>query len=226
MLKILIVLTSHEQLGSTNQKTGFWLEEFTTPYYVFKDASAEITLASPAGGQPPLDPISDTAEYHTDSTRRFKIDEGSQAVLANTIRLSEIHAYDYDAVFYPGGHGPLWDLAEDENSIQLIETMYAAGKHVSAVCHGPCIFRHTKNLDGSFIVQGRRVTCFTNSEEAAVQLAEIVPYLVEDMLCDRGGVFTSADDFAEHFVVDGNLITGQNPASSAAVAGAVLSQRI
>lgn len=223
-MKILFVLTSHEQLGSTNQKTGFWLEEFTTPYYIFKDANAEITLASPAGGQPPLDPISDTAEYQTDSTRRFKTDEESQAVLANTIRLAEVHAQDYGAVFYPGGHGPLWDLAEDENSIQLIEAMYAAGKPVSAVCHGPCVFRHTKNLDGSYIVQGKGVTCFTNSEEAAVQLTEIVPYLVEDMLCDQGGIFTSADDFAEHFVVDGNLITGQNPASSAAVARTILSQ--
>ena len=223
-MKILIVLTSHDRLGNTDQKTGFWLEEFATPFYIFKHAGADITLASPLGGQPPLDPKSDAAEFQTDSTKRFKADQDGQNVLANTIKLEDVRAEDYDAVFYPGGHGPLWDLTEDVNSIKLIEAMYAAGKPVAAVCHGPCIFRQAKNSDGSPLVQERKVTCFTNTEEATVQLTGIVPFLVENMLRDHGGVFSHANDFSEHHVVDGNLITGQNPASSAAVARDVLQQ--
>lgn len=223
-MKILIVLTSHDQLGNTDNKTGFWLEEFTTPYYVFKDADAEIALVSPAGGLPPLDPVSNSSEFQSESTIRFKADQEAQNELANTIKLSEVDAKDYDAVFYPGGHGPLWDLAEDKNSISLIEAMFGEGKPVAAVCHGPCVFLHTKNSDGSPLVKGKQVTCFTNSEEQAVELTQVVPYLVEDMLCEKGGIFTRADDFSENLAVDGNLITGQNPASSGVVAQAILAQ--
>ena len=223
-MNILIVLTSHERLGNTDNKTGFWLEEFTTPYYIFKDAGAVITLASPRGGLPPLDPTSELPEYQSQSTKRFKDDLDSQSGLANTTPLKNIIVENYDAVFYPGGHGPLWDLAEDKSSINLIEQLYAAGKPVAAVCHGPCVFRHTKNSNGTRLVKDKMVTSFTNSEEAAVKLTDVVPYLVEDMLRDNGGKFSNADDFCEHCVVDGNLITGQNPASSTAVARAVLDQ--
>ena len=223
-MKILIVLTSHDQLGNSGNKTGFWLEEFTTPYYEFKDADAEITLASPAGGMPPQDPVSNSAEFQSESTVRFKADQEAQNELANTIKVSEVDVKNYDAVFYPGGHGPLWDLAEDKNSINIIETMFSEGKPVAAVCHGPCVFLHTKNSDGSPLVKSKQVTCFTNTEEQAVKLTQVVPYLVEDMLREKGGVFTHAEDFSVNLVVDKNLITGQNPASSAAVAQAILAQ--
>ncbi|MBD1864981.1 MULTISPECIES: type 1 glutamine amidotransferase domain-containing protein [Trichocoleus] len=223
-MKILIVLTSHDQLGNTGKKTGFWLEEFTSPYYVFKDAGADITLASPQGGQPPLDPKSDDPAAQSETTRRFKQDPEAQAALANTLPLSSIAAEDYDAVFYPGGHGPLWDLAEDRDSIALIEAMYAAGKPTAAVCHGPGVFRHAKAPDGSLLVQGKSVTGFANTEEAAVELTDIVPFLVEDELKKNGGQYSKAADWQSYTIQDGNLITGQNPASSEAGAQAVLHQ--
>lgn len=223
-MKILMVLTSHNQLGDTGEKTGFWLEEFATPYYAFKDAGAEITLASPKGGQPPLDPKSDEPDFQTEATERFKNDSEGQTALANTVKLANISADDFQAVFYPGGHGPLWDLAEDQDSISLIETMYNAGKPVSAVCHAPCVFHQTKALDGSPLVKGKAVTGFANSEEAAVGLTDVVPFQVEDELKNKGGKYSKGDDWQPYSVVDGNLITGQNPASSALVAQVVLKQ--
>ena len=223
-MKILMILTSHDQLGDTGKKTGFWLEEFAAPYYVFKDAGAEIVLASPKGGQPPLDPTSDAEDAQTDDTRRFKKDPAAIDALAHTTRLAEVSAEGFDAVFYPGGHGPLWDLAEDTHSIQLIETMFAAGKPVSAVCHAPGVFRHTKSADGAPLVKGKKVTGFTNTEEEAVQLTQVVPFLVQDMLEANGGLYHKGDDWQSFVVTDGHLITGQNPASSAAAARAVLSQ--
>ena len=223
-MNILMVLTSHDQLGNTGKKTGFWLEEFAAPYYVFKDAGADITVVSPKGGQPPLDPKSDAADAQTDATRRFKEDSAAQAVLAHTGKLSSVSGKKFDALFYPGGHGPLWDLAEDADSIKLIETMAAAGKTVSAVCHAPGVFRHTKAADGSPLVKGKKVTGFTNTEEAAVELTKIVPFLVEDMLVKNGGVYSKGADWQSYVVTDGKLITGQNPASSAAAAKAVVNQ--
>ncbi|MDD2582777.1 MAG: type 1 glutamine amidotransferase domain-containing protein [Desulfuromonadaceae bacterium] len=223
-MKILMVLTSHDQLGATGKKTGFWLEEFAAPYYVFKDSGAEITLASPRGGQPPLDPKSDEKDSQTAATERFKSDGEAQAALAQTVKLSEISPSDYDALFYPGGHGPLWDLAEDKNSIALIETMYAQGKPVSAVCHAPGVLRHAKSPDGSPLVQGKSVTGFSNSEESTVGLADVVPFLVEDELQKNGGKYSKGGDWQSYIVRDGNLITGQNPASSEAVARVVLAQ--
>ena len=221
-MKILMVLTSHDQLGDTGHKTGFWLEEFATPYYVFRDADADITLASPDGGQPPLDPKSDEADFQTEATQRFKGDTDAQAELANTHKLADLSPDDYDAVFYPGGHGPLWDLAEDRHSIALIELMYASGKPVAAVCHAPAVFKHTKAADGSQLVAGKSLTGFSNSEEAAVQLTDVVPFLLEDELTASGANYSSADDWQPYAVTDGNLITGQNPASSGLVAKAVL----
>lgn len=221
-MKILMVLTSHDQLGDTGKKTGFWLEEFAAPYFIFKDAGAEITVASPKGGQPPLDPKSNEPDSQTAATERFKKDQEAQTALANTVRLSSISAEDYDAVFYPGGHGPLWDLAEDRDSIALIEKLYAAGKPVSAVCHAPAVFRHTKTADGSPLVKGKSVTGFANTEEEAVGLTDVVPFLVEDELKNNGGLYSKGDDWQPYAVTDGNLITGQNPASSELVAKAVL----
>jgi putative intracellular protease/amidase len=224
MKKILMVLTSHDQLGNTGAKTGFWLEEFAAPYYVFKDAGVQITLASPLGGQPPLDPKSDDASAQTEATHRFQADPAAQALLADTRKLSELSAADFDAVFYPGGHGPLWDLAEDAHSIALIETLLASGKPVAAVCHAPAVLRHPKLADGRSVVQGKAVTGFTNSEEAAVGLTDIVPFLVEDMLQRNGGVYSKGADWAPYVVTDGLLITGQNPASSEPAARALLAQ--
>ena len=221
-MRILMVLTSHDELGSTGKKTGFWLEEFAAPYYVFKDSGVEITLASPKGGQPPLDPKSDEKDFQTAATERFRADKEALAALSHTIQLSEISPADYDALFYPGGHGPLWDLAEDKNSIVLIENMYAQGKPVSAVCHAPGVFRHAKAPDGSPLVQGKSVTGFSNSEESAVGLTDVVPFLVEDELQKKGGKYSKGPDWQSYSVSDGNLITGQNPASSEAVAKAVL----
>lgn len=221
-MKILMVLTSHDQLGETGKKTGFWLEEFASPYYVFKDAKAEVTLASPNGGQPPLDPKSDEPDFQTEATKRFKGDVDAQAALANTLRLSDISSENYDAVFYPGGHGPLWDLTEDRSSIALIESMYASGKPVAAVCHASAVLNHAKTSDGIPLVEGRSVTGFSNTEEDAVQLSEIVPFLVEDELKARGANYSKADDWHPYAITDGNLITGQNPASSNLVAKAVL----
>ena len=221
-MNILMVLTSHDKLGDTGKKTGFWLEEFTAPYYIFKDAGAAITLASPMGGQPPLDPKSDDTDAETDSTIRFKLDHDAQMILANTIKLSTIAAADFDAVFYPGGHGPLWDLAEDASSIALIETMLASDKPVAAVCHAPGVLRHVKYADGSSVVQDKKVTGFTNSEEATAGLTDVVPFLVEDMLKKNGGNYSKAGDWESYVVSDGLLITGQNPASSGPAAEALL----
>lgn len=221
-MKILMVITSHDQLGDTGHKTGFWLEEFASPYYVFKDANAAITLASPKGGQPPLDPKSDEPDFQTAATDRFKNDAAANAELANTLKLAEINADDYDAVFYPGGHGPLWDLSEDENSIKLIEKLYASGKPVAAVCHAPAVFRNTKHPDGTALIKNKSVTGFSNSEEAAVQLTEVVPFLLEDELQSKGAKYSKADDWHPYAITDGNLITGQNPQSSELAAQAVL----
>jgi len=223
-MKILMVLTSHGKLGDTGEPTGFWLEELAAPYYVFKDAGADITLASPQGGQPPLDPKSNDPAFQTDDTRRFEADPEAKAALATTRKLSEVSPGDFDAVFYPGGHGPLWDLAEDPSSIGLIERTIAAGKPVAAVCHAPAVLRHVKAPDGKLLVQGKTVTGFANSEEAAVGLTEIVPFLVEDMLQERGGSYSKAADWQPHVVADGLLITGQNPASSAGAARELLKQ--
>ncbi|MCU7248267.1 type 1 glutamine amidotransferase domain-containing protein [Pseudomonas koreensis] len=223
-MKILMVLTSHDQLGDTGKKTGFWLEEFAAPYYVFKDAGAQLTLASPKGGQPPLDPKSDAPDAQTDATERFRKDSAAQSALASTVRLETIKAADFDAVFYPGGHGPLWDLAEDRNSIALIEAFYNSGKPVAAVCHAPGVLRHVKGGDGQPLVKGKRVTGFTNSEEDAVQLTDVVPFLVEDELKARGGIYSKAEDWASYTVEDGLLLTGQNPASSEETALALLSR--
>jgi putative intracellular protease/amidase len=223
-MKILMVLTSHDKLGNTGKKTGFWLEEFAAPYYVFQAAGATITLASPNGGQPPLDPKSDVPDSQTKDTQRFKADSTAQAALASTLKLSEISAGDFDAVFYPGGHGPLWDLAEDTASIDLIEFTLAAGKPVALVCHAPGVLRHVKALNGSPIVQGKAVTGFTNTEEQAAGLTDIVPFLVEDMLRTNGGNYTKAADWQPYIVHDGLLITGQNPASSEPAAKYLLEQ--
>lgn len=221
-MKVLMLLTSHDQLGDTGKKTGFWLEEFASPYYVFKDSNVDITLASPNGGQPPLDPKSDEPDFQTEATKRFKGDVTAQAALANTLKLSDISSENYDAVFYVGGHGPLWDLAEDHNSIALIESMYAAGKPVAAVCHASAALRHAKAPDGSPLVKGRSVTGFSNAEEDAVQLSEVVPFLVEDELKAKGANYSKGADWHPYAIADGNLITGQNPASSDLVAKAVL----
>ena len=221
-MKILMVLTSHDQLGNTGHKTGFWLEEFASPYYVFKDAKAEITLASPKGGQPPLDPKSDEPDFQTDATERFKKDTNAQTELANTSKLSDVSADDYDAVFYPGGHGPLWDLTEDQNSITLIEAMYAAGKPVAAVCHAPAVLCNANAKDGSPLIKGKSVTGFSNTEEDAVQLTDVVPFLLEDKLKTKGANYSKAEDWHPHAITDGILITGQNPQSSELVAKAVL----
>jgi len=221
-MKVLMVLTSHDQLGNTGKKTGFWLEEYAAPYYTLKDAGADITVVSPRGGQPPLDPKSDAPDAQTDATRRFKADAGAQAVLASTGRLSDVNAADFDAVFYPGGHGPLWDLAEDKASIALIEAMAAAGKPLALVCHAPGVLRHVKAADGTPLVRGRKVTGFTNTEEEAVGLTQVVPFLVEDMLKQNGGNYSKGADWQPYVLTDGKLVTGQNPASSEEGARALL----
>ena len=221
-MKILMVLTSHDKLGDTGRKTGFWLEEFAAPCYIFKDAGAELTLTSPHGGQPPLDPKSDEVSAQTAATIRVKSDTDAQLTLANTIKLSDVLANDYEAVFYPGGHGPLWDLSEDKHSIALIEAMLAADKPVAAVCHAPGVFRHVKSADGRPVVQDKKVTGFTNSEEAAAGLTDVVPFLVEDMLKENGGDYSKAGDWESYVVKDGTLVTGQNPASSGPAAEALL----
>ena len=221
-MKILIVLTSHDTLGDTGKKTGFWLEEFAAPYYVFKDAGADITLASPKGGQPPIDPSSDNTDAQTDDTRRFKDDPETQKHLATTLKLSDVTEDGFDAIFYPGGHGPLWDLAENADSKRLIEAFAAADLPVGAVCHAPAVFRHTQGADGKPLVSGRRVTGFTNSEEEAVGLTHVVPFLVEDMLKANGGQYEKGADWASFVLRDGKLVTGQNPASSAAAAQEIL----
>jgi putative intracellular protease/amidase len=223
-MKIAIILTSHDELGTTGKKTGFWLEEFAAPYYVFKDAGVSLTLASPKGGQPPLDPKSDEPGAQTAATERFKQDPEAQQALAHTVKLATIKAADFDAIFYPGGHGPLWDLAEDKHSIALLETAYAAGTPVAAVCHAPGVLRHVKAPDGTLLVKGKAVTGFTNTEEAAVQLTDVVPFLVEDMLTESGGTYSKVADWQPYVVTAGHLITGQNPASSEPAAQELLKQ--
>jgi len=221
-MKILMVLTSHDQLGDTGKKTGFWLEEFAAPYYLLKDADADITLASPKGGQPPIDPKSDNADSQTDDTRRFKDDAEARAQLASTLKLSDVAAADYDAVFYPGGHGPLWDLAEDADSIALIEAFVKADKPTAFVCHAPGVLKSVKGKDGALLVKDRTVGGFTNSEEESVGLTDVLPFLVEDMLKNAGADYRRGGDGAAFAVVDGKLITGQNPASSAMTAEKLL----
>jgi putative intracellular protease/amidase len=223
-MKVLMVLTSHDQLGNTGKKTGFWLEEFAAPYYVFKDAGAEVVLASPLGGQPPLDPKSDLPEFQTVLTHRFKADPEAQQALANTVRLSAVRQEDFDTVFYPGGHGPLWDLAESQPSIALIESFERAGKPIGFVCHAPGVLRHVKAADGRPLVAGRKVTGFTNGEEAAVELSDVVPFLIEDEFKRQHAIYMKGPDWAPFIVEDGTLITGQNPASSEGVARALLNR--
>lgn len=221
-LKVLVVLTSHDQLGDTGAKTGFWVEEFAAPYYVMADAGVDITIASPKGGQPPIDPKSALPDFQTEATKRFDADKALQAKLANSIVLADVTAKDYDAIFYPGGHGPLWDLANDKSSIALIETFWQHDKPVAAVCHAPAVFQFVKNADGSPLVQGKKVTGFSNSEEEAVQLTEVVPFLVEDELIKLGGQYSKGEDWSSYVVKDGKLITGQNPGSSEETAKALL----
>ena len=221
-MKVLMVLTSHDKLGNTDKKTGFWLEEFAAPYYVFKDAGAELTLASPLGGQPPLDPKSDEPGAQTAATQRFKADAEAVEALGATTKLSEIRAKDFDAVFFPGGHGPLWDLANDPHSIRLVENFFSSGKPVAAVCHAPCVFHGVHLENGNALVKGKHVTGFSNTEEAAAKLTRVVPFLVEDSLRKAGAIYSKAHDWQPNVVVDGNLVTGQNPASSAPAAVKVL----
>jgi putative intracellular protease/amidase len=224
MKKVLMVLTSHSELGNTGRKTGFWLEELAAPYYTFKDAGVEVVLASPAGGQPPLDPKSNEPSFQTDQTRRFEADAAATAQLAATVRLDSVNQADFDTVFYPGGHGPLWDLAEDQHSIALIESFIAANKPVAAVCHAPGVLRHVKQPNGRPLVEGKKVTGFTNTEEEAVGLTNVVPFLVEDELKAKGGDYSQGADWSSYVVIDGLLITGQNPGSSAEAAALLLKQ--
>lgn len=217
-MNVLFVLTSHDELGDTGEKTGFWVEEFAGPYYSLKDKGVEITLATPKGGKAPIDPRSDSPDAATESTKRFDKDEEAQEKINTTHKLSDIDASDYDAVFYPGGHGPLWDLSNDQTSIALIETFNKQDKPIAFVCHAPAALKNVKGTDGEPLVKGKKVTGFTNTEEEAVQLTDVVPFLVEDMLKANGGIYSKSDDWAEYVLQDGNLITGQNPASSKLVA--------
>ena len=217
-----MVLTSHSALGNTGKKTGFWIEEFAAPYYVFLDAGATITLASPKGGQPPIDPSSDTPENQTPATTRFKADKDLQGLLGKTSLLSTLSSDDYDAIFFPGGHGPLWDLTTDADSINLIEHFWSSKKPVVAVCHAPAVLLNVKDASGQPLVKGKKVTGFTNTEEEAVQLTAVVPFLLEDELKSKGGIYSKKDNWASYVVKDGMLITGQNPASSEAAAEALL----
>ncbi|WP_058185869.1 type 1 glutamine amidotransferase domain-containing protein [Terracidiphilus gabretensis] len=221
-MKILMVITSHDQLGDTGRKTGFWLEEFAAPYFVFRDAGVELTLASPRGGQPPIDPKSDLPENQTDSMSRFKEDKSAQKALSQTVLLASVKFEEFDTVFYVGGHGPMWDLVDNPVSIALIESFYNSGKPVAAVCHSPAVF-HRVTIDGELLIKGKRVTGFTNGEEEAVQLTHVVPFLVEDELKRIGGLYEKAPDWQSFAIVDGRLVTGQNPASSTAAAKALLS---
>jgi putative intracellular protease/amidase len=213
-MKVLMVITSHDQLGNTGRKTGFWLEELAAPYYVFKESGAEITLASPKGGRPPLDPKSNDPEFRTVLTRRFEKDLGAEALLDRTVRLDSVKQQDFDTLFYPGGHGPMWDLAEDQYSVKLIESFLAAGKPIALVCHAPGALRHVKTPDGKPLVQGKNVTGFTDGEEEEVGLTKVVPFLVEDELINLGATFSKVKNWGVHTVTDGQLVTGQNPASS------------
>lgn len=218
MKKILFVITSNDKLGDTGNKTGFWIEEFAAPYYTLKDAGFDITLASPKGGQPPIDPNSETEDAQTKATERFDLDKEANTLLANTHKLSEIKASDYDAVFYPGGHGVLWDLVENKTSIQLIEDFNTSKKPIAFVCHAPAVLKHPKNTQGEPLVKEKKVTGFTNQEEEAVQLTNVVPFLLENMLIENGAMYSKIEDWHPYAIEDGNLITGQNPASSEKVA--------
>lgn len=220
-MKILMVLTSHDQLGNTGRKTGFWLEEFAAPYFVFRDAGVELSLASPKGGQPPIDPKSDLPENQTPAMARFKQDETAKQALARTVKLADMQAMDFDSIFYSGGHGPMWDLVDNPDSIALIESFYNSGKPVAAVCHSSAVF-HRVTYQGAPLIKGKRVTGFANSEEEAVQLTKVVPFLVEDALKKAGGLYEKAADWESFAIVDGRLVTGQNPASSTAAAHALL----
>ena len=220
-MRILMVLTSHDQLGNTGRKTGFWLEEFAAPYFVFRDAGVEVTLASPKGGQPPLDPKSDLPENQTPAMARFKQDKAAQQALAGTVQLADMKSENFETVFYVGGHGPLWDLAESPASIALLESFYNSGKVIALVCHSPGVLRHVM-YQGEPLVKGKRVTGFTNEEEAAVQLTHVVPFLVEDELKRLGAKFEKLPNWQPHSIVDGRLITGQNPASSTSAAQALM----
>jgi putative intracellular protease/amidase len=221
-MKILMILTSHDRLGDSGDRTGYWLEEFAAPYYAFVDAGAEVTLASPRGGEPPLDPKSDAPDAQTDATRRFRADASARKALARTVPLATISAEGFDAVFYPGGHGPLWDLVDCRESVALIETTLAAGKPVAAVCHAPAVLRDVMGPDQMPLLRGRRVTGFANTEEDAVGLSAVVPFRVEDLLKSRGGLYSKAEDWQPHVVTEGLLVTGQNPASSSGAAQALL----
>lgn len=223
-MNILMVLTSHGQLGETGKQTGLWLEELATPYYLFRQAGAEVTFASPAGGQAPIDPNSEQPDRQTEATRRFRADAAAMQALERTHKLADIDPQAFDAVFYPGGHGPVWDLPENDDSRRLIEVMYAEGKPVAAVCHGTAALRDARGPFGLPLVRGKEVTGFSNSEERAAGLAEVVPFLVEDALKEAGGLYSRAADWQAHVVTSGNLITGQNPASSVGAAKAVLQQ--
>jgi putative intracellular protease/amidase len=221
-MKVLMVLTSHSELGNTGEKTGFWVEEFAAPYYVLSDAGAKITLASPKGGQPPIDPKSTEPDAQTEATKKYYNDKPLQEKVATTKKLSEVSADDYDAVFYPGGHGPMWDLNKDENSIRLIENFWKASKPVAAVCHAPAALINVKKENGEPLVKGKKVTGFTNTEEAAVKLTDVVPFLLEDELKAKGGEYSKGGDWDSYVLKDGLLITGQNPASSEGVAKELL----
>ena len=223
-MKILMVLTSHDELGNTGKKTGFWFDELASPYYTFKDAGAEVVLASPKGGQPPLDPKSNEPEFQTDQTHRFEADTAANAKLAATLRLDGVSPADFDTVFYQGGHGPMWDLAEDPNSIRLIESFLAAGKPVALVCHAPGALHHVKTPEGKPLVEDKKVTGFTNTEEEGVGLTDVVPFLVEDELKAKGGLYSKGPDMAPYVVSDGLLITGQNPNSSGPAAKVLIEQ--
>ena len=221
-MNVLFVLTSHDQLGDTGKKTGFWVEEFAAPYYSLLDKGVNITIATPNGGAAPIDPSSDSPDAATEATERFDKDETAKNLIANTKVLADMNADDFDAVFYPGGHGPLWDLANDTKSISLIEKFNSQDKPVAFVCHAPAALKDVKGTDGNPLVQGKKVTGFTNTEEEAVQLTEVVPFLVEDMLTKNGGIYSKKEDWAAYAIQDGNLITGQNPASSELVAEKLL----
>jgi putative intracellular protease/amidase len=221
-MKILFVLTSHDTLGDTGKKTGFWIEEFASPYYTLLDKGIEITIATPKGGQAPIDPSSNTDDAQTEATKRYWDDKEAQELIATTKELSKMNAGDFDAVFYPGGHGPLWDLANDTTSVKLIETFNVQEKPIAFVCHAPAALKNVKGIDGSPLVKGKKVTGFTNSEEKAVQLTDVVPFLVEDMLKENGGIYSKNEDWAVYAIQEGNLITGQNPASSGLVAEKLL----
>lgn len=223
-MKILLVLTSHDELGDTGQKTGFWLAEFADPYYYLVDKGVEVTLASPKGGLPPIDPKSELPDFQTEFTKRFNNDEETKALLANTVKLESVNQKYFDAIFYSGGYGPMWDLADSETSINLIESFYNNDKPVASVCHAPAIFKSTKDVDGNSLIQGKKVTAYSNSEEEAVDFTEIVPFSVENMLKENGGIYSKGPDWGAYALEDGLIITGQNPASAELVAELLLKQ--